>query len=324
MNRPAGPAAKRRRSADRPRRSMPRPTATGPDPRAGRAGRASTRDAARAWCTSSSASSPPTSRSVGQQHAQHPRQIQGPIRQVDPHQRVSRRRRVARRREQVHDGQHRVQPRRQVLGRRDDVRDARGGDLLLRARDAGPPSSARSPGTRARCPPCVTPQTSRSVSATCASRASAGWQQVNTSRRRSSGITSSSMDISVASGSSSSGSLPSSDRPRAMALSALRRAATVSHAPGRSGHAVARPGRQGGHVGVLHAVLGGVEVARHAHRRGEHVGPLATVRLGHRLLDRVQSTTSKPSSGRTSTPPSTIGVSFASASAWSRSRASST
>src|SRR5438132_904048 len=36
----------------------------------------------------------------------------------------------------------------------------------------------------------VSPHTSRSVSATCASRASAGWQQVNTSRSRSSGITS--------------------------------------------------------------------------------------------------------------------------------------
>ena len=36
----------------------------------------------------------------------------------------------------------------------------------------------------------VRPQTSRSVSATCASRASAGWQQVKTSRSRSSGITS--------------------------------------------------------------------------------------------------------------------------------------
>ena len=63
-------------------------------------------------------------------------------------------------------------------------------------------------------------------------------------------------------------------------------------------------------VRVLHRLLGGVEVARDAHRRGEHEGPLAPVRVGDGLLDGAQlaSTTSKPSSGRTSTPPSTIGV----------------
>ena len=161
----------------------------------------------------------------------------------------------------------------------------------------------------------LTPQTSRSVSATCASRASAGWQQVKTSRSRSSGIVSASKVISVASGSSSSGSLSSSTRPRASAFSAVAARGGREPRAGAVRDAVARPGRQGRDVGVLHAVLGGVEVARHPHRRGEHVGPFATVRLGHRLLDRVQPMTSKPASGRTSTPPSTIGVSFASASA---------
>ena len=55
---------------------------------------------------------------------------------------------------------------------------------------------------------------------------------------------------------------------------------------GARGDAVARPGLERADVGVLHRLLGGVEVARHAHRRGEHVGPLAPVRVGDRLLDR--------------------------------------
>ena len=78
----------------------------------------------------------------------------------------------------------------------------------------------------------VTPHTSRSVSASCDSRASAGWQQMNTSRRRSSPITSSSGGSSV---SSSSGSLASSVFARAMTFSARRRATVVSHAPGLAG-----------------------------------------------------------------------------------------
>jgi len=49
------------------------------------------------------------------------------------------------------------------------------------------------------------------------------------------------------------------------------------------------------------------------------------VRVGDRAFDcgQLGSTTWKSNSGRTSTPPATIGVSLASASAWSRSRASS-
>src|SRR6201999_3509922 len=89
-------------------------------------------------------------------------------------------------------------------------------------------------------------------------------------------------------------------------------------------HTVALPCTQRRDVRVLQRLLGEVEVARDAHRRGEHVGPLAPVRVGDGSLDGRQSSTSKPISGRTSTPPSTIGVSFARATAWSRSRASIT
>ncbi len=83
----------------------------------------------------------------------------------------------------------------------------------------------------------ATPHTSRSVSATCASGASAGWQQVKMSRRRSSGMAGSSTGMvgSVASGSSSSGSFSVATRRRARALRAMRRATVVSQAPGRAG-----------------------------------------------------------------------------------------
>ena len=49
--------------------------------------------------------------------------------------------------------------------------------------------------------------------------------------------------------------------------------------------AALRPGREGRGVRVLDALLGEVEVAGDAHRRGEHEGPLATVRVGHRRGD---------------------------------------
>jgi hypothetical protein len=88
----------------------------------------------------------------------------------------------------------------------------------------------------------VSPQISRSASATCASRLSAGWQQVNTSRSRSSGMLSSSPAgasnsawSAAAPGSISSGSLARSVLSLRIASSALRRAVVVSHAPGLAG-----------------------------------------------------------------------------------------
>src|SRR5215472_13628415 len=48
---------------------------------------------------------------------------------------------------------------------------------------------------------------------------------------------------------------------------------------GISGDALAGPGGERGRVGVLDALLGQVEIAGDARRRGEHEGPLATVRI---------------------------------------------
>ncbi len=131
----------------------------------------------------------------------------------------------------------------------------------------------------------VSPHTRRSVSAHWASVESAGWQQMNTSRSRSSSTTTRVvvdlrrlLDVVL-----------HQQRQRAR----QRRVATLQverPAPGDRGQpragvgrdAVARPPRERAGVGVLHALLGEVQVAGHAHRRGEHECPLATVRVGDR------------------------------------------
>ena len=63
-------------------------------------------------------------------------------------------------------------------------------DLALGAREPLAPWSARGRGRRGRSPAVVRPPSVRRVSATCASVASAGWQQVKSSSSRSSGIAS--------------------------------------------------------------------------------------------------------------------------------------
>ena len=110
----------------------------------------------------------------------------------------------------------------------------------------------------------------------------------------------------------------------------LRRGGEPGARPRRD--AAARPVGERGGEGVLHALLGDVEVARDAHRRGEHEGPLATVRVGDRGRDGrgvpgghpvgVPPAQSKDMTGRTSTPPKRAGHVFATASAVSRSGAS--
>ena len=147
-------------------------------------------------------------------------------------------------------------------------------------------------GTRKACAISAvdSPHTSRSVSATCASRASAGWQQVKISRSRSSGIMpppspapagSSGRCGAGSSGSTRSGSFRRRVVSRRSTSMARRRAAVVSQAPGLRGTPCRGPGFERGDVGVLHAFLGQVEVPGDARRRGEHEGPLATVRVRH-------------------------------------------
>ncbi len=99
-------------------------------------------------------------------------------------------------------------------------------------------------------------------------------------------------------------------------------------------HARTAPARERGREGVLRALFGDVQVTRHAHRRGEHEGPLAAVRIsdggrdpgcvhdGHAARSRGQ--LSNVMMGRTSTPPKRAGTVLATASAESRSGASMT
>ena len=162
------------------------------------------------------------------------------------------------------------------------------------------------------------PHTSRSVSAICEEGASAGWQQVKISRRRSSGDV-----VGLLVGERRL------DEQRERAREGRVAPAQVERAPPRDGrqprarvlrHAGALPAAQRALVGVLHALLGDVEVARDAHRRGEHEGPLATVRGGDRG-GRLHAQ-SNTMIGRTSTPPATTGICLATAIAASRSAAS--
>ena len=81
----------------------------------------------------------------------------------------------------------------------------------------------------------VRPPSVRRVSATWASSASAGWQQVKTSSRRSSGMIVSSMVSSMASGRSSRRVFAASVRSRRMRSIARFRAVVTSQARGLSG-----------------------------------------------------------------------------------------
>ena len=81
----------------------------------------------------------------------------------------------------------------------------------------------------------ASPPSARSVSATWASSASAGWQQVKRSSSRSSGIVVSSISSSVATGTSSSRVLAASVRSRRTRSTARLRAVATSQARGLAG-----------------------------------------------------------------------------------------
>ena len=108
----------------------------------------------------------------------------------------------------------------------------------------------------------------RSVSATCASTASAGWQHVKISARRSSGImlnasSSSSSGTSSASRASSDCFDASRRSRRSRSIARLRAVVTI-HAPGLAGTPSLRPALRGDRERLLDSVLGEVEVAERA------------------------------------------------------------
>ena len=140
----------------------------------------------------------------------------------------------------------------------------------------------------------VRPPTARRISATWASSASAGWQQVKTNSSRSSPITVSSSSSMVASGTSSRCSLRASVRSRRIRSIARLRAVTISQPAGLA-ESHARPALGRGCERLLDGFLGEVEVAEEADRGGQHPAPLLAKDL---LEQRYCSTT-----GRTSTDP---------------------
>lgn len=87
---------------------------------------------------------------------------------------------------------------------------------------------------------------------------------------------------------------------------AVRRAVAAQHVqrppPRRGGEPGARvtgdaplsPGVEGGDERVLGALLGDIEIAHQAHRRGKYEGPLATVRLGKRLANLAHASGAPP------------------------------
>ncbi len=96
--------------------------------------------------------------------------------------------------------------------------------------------------------------------------------------------------------------------------------------PGTGRDAALPPHPQGRGVRVLHALLGRPEVGRHSGGRGQHEGPLATMRIRHRGGDLRAGRHCQASTriGRTSTPPNGAGTSLAIEIASSRSAASMT
>ena len=111
----------------------------------------------------------------------------------------------------------------------------------------------------------------RSVSATRASGASAGWQQVKIEpqpvvgeRFGGLGLSSSSSGVRSASSASSSGRLAARVRSRRRRSIALLRATRVIQAPGIVRYAVDRPALERDDERLLHRLLGGVEVAEDA------------------------------------------------------------
>ena len=121
----------------------------------------------------------------------------------------------------------------------------------------------------------VRPQTSRSVSATCASGARAGWQHVKISRSRSSSTLSSSAH---AAGVDDGDHRPASPASSSASNRARRRMPIDGlESPGRhqprariGGDAVARPLLQRRRERIVQRFLGHVEVAEQADQRGQH------------------------------------------------------
>ena len=144
----------------------------------------------------------------------------------------------------------------------------------------------------------VRPPSVRSVSATCASSASAGWQHVKMSSSRSSANGRRRPSSSVDRAPRHVEQLRLARRSvRSRRMRSIARLRAVVTQPGARvvRDAVARPALGGDRERLLGGLLGEVEVAEEADQRGEHAAPL----VAEDLLEQCQRSTS----GRTSTAP---------------------
>ena len=134
----------------------------------------------------------------------------------------------------------------------------------------------------------VRPQTSRSVSATCASGASAGWQHVKMRRSRSSSTLSSSAHAAVVDdrdvGLVADFVERVETRPPAHAVDGLEPSGRDQPRARIGGHAVARPLLERRPEGVVQRFLGDVEVAQQADQRGQHAAGVGEIDGIHRLV----------------------------------------
>ena len=212
---------------------------------------------------------------VGHQDREQLREPDRLVAEVAANELVSGRRGVALVEDEVEDGEHRAQALGQQVVGRDAERDAaRRGSSASRERGAAR-ASPPGRGTRARSRACRSPPTSRSVSATRASGASAGWQQVKTRLSRSSGIelTSSSSSVRSSSSRARSSVLRASVRSRRMRSIARFRAVVTIHADGLRGVPSRGQLLDRGREGVLHRVLGELEVTEDADQDRDRAAP---------------------------------------------------
>ena len=218
-----------------------------------------------------------------------------------PRQRVARRGGVALVEHEIDHVQHRCRAARAARRATAPGREcARRGSCPWRARCAGRPSAGVVRNARA-ISSVVRPQTSRSVSATCASGASAGWQQVKIEAQP---VVLDALVVVRAGGVRSAWRRAARPRPSSDASNRARRRMPIDRleAAGRD-EPGARIGRErrpaaiarGRGEGIVQRLLGEIEIAEQADERGEdaaRVGrgrsrrPLAHVRVvSHDMID---------------------------------------
>ena len=266
-------------------------------------------------------------RVVGEEGAQDARQVQGSLHQVAPDEIGTSGSGVSGRVQDVDDGEHGINARRELRHGRHPERDARHGDLLLGASDAGRHgrlADQERPGDLGGGEPAEQPESQRHLGIAADRRVTAREHEAQAV-----------VDDLGPLGAIELGAHRLDQEGKAPLAYGVA-ARQIDGAPPRHRgqprprflrDAAGAPGGQGAGIGVLDALLRQIDVPRHAHRRGEHEGPLAAVRVGDRGLDRgvpgmTASGQSKVRIGRTSTPPDGIGTCLANASASSRSAAS--